>query len=673
MASSSGKKRERPALDWRTLAPGRPWGDQRLTDYRFNEYAYEAPEASGREQWEARCEWVRRRVLLSAGLWPMKKRCPLNARVWGEIEREGCRIAKVRFESRRGYYVTGNLYRPLDIPGRAPAVLCPHGHAPQGRFTDEPWFSIPARCVMLARLGFVAFSYDMIGYNDDRQTIHRWPLDMLREAALYGVSPFGLQTWNSIRAVDFVSALPDVDEERLGCTGASGGASQTWNLGVVDDRIKALAPVCMLSSHYQGGCVCEEGPLLRLDSMTTLDMVGALAPRPVFLVSVTGDWSSLNPDFEVPALRSIYALFGAADRVGHYHFDAGHNYSQRARERVYAWFLRWLMDDKRVGRRVPESKMAAPPVDKMRIVAPGKPDPTEERTRGVLQRMYRRATEPFDRAPDSAAALRRFRAEYAGPYAETLGARRNPKDVAARVVGVHERADGLTVYRKVLSRRGVGDVIPAVWLVPDAAKRSEPVNLVVCGRGKQELFNDSGPGALLKALLSRGRRTLAVDALGLGETRKILERFPPATDEPLHYCFNPSVLAMRVQDILTCLSALAQIEKARTVHLWATGEGARAALLALPLARKVGAAFLDLRGVRRDPAAWRAEAYHPLILKMGELKTAAALAAPRPLFLNRPDPGLTRWARQVYEAAGKPENLRIERGGRTTMTAWACG
>jgi len=176
---------------------------------------------------------------------------------------------------------------------------------------------------MLARLGFVVLSYDMVGYNDSCQVEHRWPPQVLRRPLLYGIGPFGLQLWNSIRAVDFVSSLPDVDPERIGCTGASGGATQTYYLALVDDRIRVAVPVCMMSAHYQGGCACEEAPLLHLGDLTTVDVVAALAPRPVLLPSVTQDWTNQNPEYEFPAVRAIYVLYGAEDRVANVHFDVG--------------------------------------------------------------------------------------------------------------------------------------------------------------------------------------------------------------------------------------------------------------------------------------------------------------------------------------------------------------
>ena len=336
------------------------WLDQRLSRARFNQFAYVAPVPGDLGEWRERAGWVARRLRVVAGLLPEPVRIPLAVESFAEFEHADCVVTPVRFESRPGIHVTGTLYRSSRQTGRAPGVLCPHGHWPSGRIHHDDRGSIPARCLALANLGFVVFSYDMIGYNDSRDVMHRWPPALAREAALWGIGTCGLQLWNSIRAVDFLCSLTDVDPERIGCTGASGGGSQTWNLAAVDDRVKVVAPVCMLSSHYQGGCQCEEAPLMRLGDLTTFDIVASLAPRPILLPSVTGDWTNLNPEYEIPRLRRVYALHGAGDRVGNVHFDAGHNYNQSAREAVYGFMAKWLLHGGRKTTLVEESAAPVP-------------------------------------------------------------------------------------------------------------------------------------------------------------------------------------------------------------------------------------------------------------------------------------------------------------------------
>ena len=158
---------------------------------------------------------------------------------------------------------------------------------------------------------------------------------------LWGLSLMGLQLWNAIRSVDFLESLPDVDNNRIGCTGASGGGTQTFMLTAVDDRIKVSAPVNMISAHMQGGCLCENAPNLRLDT-SNIEIGALMAPKPLLLVSATGDWTKDTPKVEYPAIRSIYAHFDAEDKVHEVQIDADHNYNKDSREAVYAWFGKWF-------------------------------------------------------------------------------------------------------------------------------------------------------------------------------------------------------------------------------------------------------------------------------------------------------------------------------------------
>src|SRR5437899_12690864 len=82
---------------------------------------------------------------------------------------------------------------------------------------------------------------------------------------IWNISLMGLQTWNSIRALDFLESLPDADKTRLACTGESGGGTQTFMLGAVDDRLAAQGPGGMGSHSMQGGCSSEKAPGLRAE------------------------------------------------------------------------------------------------------------------------------------------------------------------------------------------------------------------------------------------------------------------------------------------------------------------------------------------------------------------------------------------------------------------------
>jgi len=305
--------------------------------YRTLNDRFEPPAVTTREAWTARAHEVREHVLASAGLLPMPARTALNPVVFDEVRHSDYIVAKVYFESLPGFFVTGNLYRPVGA-GPFPAVLSPHGHWPNGRLEHTAVTSIPGRAINLARQGVVVFSHDMIGYTDSRQLTHQFGG---HRENLWGLSLGGLQLWNSIRALDFLETLPYVRRGGFGVTGESGGGTQTFLLGAVDDRVAVAAPVNMISLHMQGGCLCENLPGLRLD-LTNVDIAATIAPRPLLMISATGDWTNETLEVEYPAMRRIYGLFDADERVRAVRMTAEHNYNKDSREAMYAWMARWL-------------------------------------------------------------------------------------------------------------------------------------------------------------------------------------------------------------------------------------------------------------------------------------------------------------------------------------------
>ena len=311
-----------------------------------------------REDWEGVSRHIRNSILVSCGPDPMPQRTPLNPTILSHLDRDGYTVDILQFQPFPGVYVTGNLYRPKGPPGkRYPGVLNPHGHWEQGRLEQTETLDAPARCVQFARMGMVALSYDMLGYQDtlqfdpirpdenrDKPKFYDHHVSLFRDPnlQLWNMSLMGVQLWNSIRALDLLLSFPEVDPEKIGCTGESGGGTQTFLLGAIDDRIRVSAPVNMVSHTMQGGCFCENAPGLRVE-FSNLDFAAAFAPRPMLLVGATGDWTKDMLEVEAPAISVVYGLFVALDRLHAVRIKAGHNYNQASREAVYAWFNQWLL------------------------------------------------------------------------------------------------------------------------------------------------------------------------------------------------------------------------------------------------------------------------------------------------------------------------------------------
>src|SRR5579871_2607802 len=301
----------------------------------------EFPHIASKAEWESRAAQIRRTILFRAGLLPMPERTPLNAHIFGRMERNGVAMEKVYFESVPGFFVTGNLYRPANqatTPGPHPAILAPHGHHAYGRLAADEIFNEPLRAANLAKQGYVTLTYDMVGYNDSFQVPHQWAS---KEAQLWSFSVLGLQLLNGIRSLDFLQSLPDVDGDRIAVSGASGGGTQTFLLVAVDDRVKVSVPANMVSHYMQGGDNCENAAGLRLEYFN-VEFAAAAAPRPMLLIGATGDWTRDSARIEYPAIREIYRLFGVEDHLQYKEFQAPHNFNRDGREAFYGFLARWV-------------------------------------------------------------------------------------------------------------------------------------------------------------------------------------------------------------------------------------------------------------------------------------------------------------------------------------------
>ena len=314
-----------------TTAATLPLKEPRLTEAQGREQlAGFAKTWQTRAQWEARAQTIREAILREAGLDPLPSRCPLKPIIWGKQTRKGYTIENVAFEGLPGFYVTGNLYRPAEGKGPFPAVLCPHGHFQRGRLAAYT----QTRCAVLARMGAMVFAYDMVGYGDSTQAKHDDPNVMT------------LQIWDSIRALDFLTSLPEVDAHQLGCTGESGGGTQTFLLGAVDSRLAVSVPVVQVSAHFFGGCQCESGrPIHHTDRHDTdnVEIAALFAPKPQCVISDGKDWTKNEPEVEFPYIRSVYAAYGAADHVQNVHLATeAHDYGPSKRAGMYRFMASHL-------------------------------------------------------------------------------------------------------------------------------------------------------------------------------------------------------------------------------------------------------------------------------------------------------------------------------------------
>ncbi|MBN1341165.1 MAG: acetylxylan esterase [Phycisphaerae bacterium] len=608
-------------------------------------------------EWLARQKDIREHILVSAGLWPEPPKCALKPERLDRKAFDGYVREKVYFQSFPGVLVTGALYWPAEAKGKLPAVLCPHGHWKHGRLEEPP----QARCINLARQGYVVLAIDMVGYNDNGPIPHGFKGDMLWELSLGG-----LQLWNCIRSLDFLQTLDRVDPKRIGVTGASGGGTQTFMVSAVDDRVKVAAPVCMISAHFQGGCLCENAPLMRV-MMNNMEIGAAMAPRPLVLVSATGDWTKNNPTVEYPAIRKIYELLGAGDKIAEKQFNLGHNYDQPGREVVYSWFARWLKGAP-AGTEVKETPYEVD--NELLIFGKDRPRPDWVKSPEQFVEEWRRmAGKQLDEyRPKDAAGLKRFRDVFGTELHQTLCL---APDVADQLDGAPGKktepdSDGVVKGTIKLGLKG-----RATWLKGTIWTRQQvqkPRRLVVVAHPKgTEGLSES----FVRELTKTYQAVLAIDCLPMGQRKR--------TKDAFYYTYNRSNLAVRVQEIVLALAMLSSECRGGKgqVDLIGLDQAGLWAVLARGAADLpgLGATVVDACGFDGSAeASWdKNEMFNPGMMRLGGLDTAGGLIAPSRLLIhNTGGAYATKATEAAYRSAEARKSLRLSRDklDESAMLSW---
>jgi dienelactone hydrolase len=660
----------------RLLDKGKTAEDSRLGPPKtLNGYFPFTPSAS-KASWQTRKKMLREQILVANGLWPLPEKTPLKPVIHGKIDREGYTVEKVFFASYPGHYVSGNLYRPKGKSGKLPAVLSPHGHWSSGPRGGRKYdageknaqayikqgaektiaggrYPLQARCAQLARMGCVVFHYDMVGYADSQQIEHRKGFtDAQAELRLQNF--MGLQTWNSIRALDFLLSLPDVDPKRVGVTGASGGGTQTFILCALDDRPAAAFPAVMVSTAMQGGCVCENCSYLRIGT-GNVELAGLFAPRPLGMTGAD-DWTKEIEAKGLPQLKTLYKLFGAEDRVMAKTFKQfGHNYNQVSREVMYNWFNKHLG----LGQKEPVAEKPFVPVPPQELSVFDREHPLPRDAVGAkgLRRYLTRASDKQLAAlrPKDERSLAKFRRVVGTALRVVIADTLPPaREVEETPVGDKEERDGVTWRRFFLGRKGAKEQIPAVGL---RGKDFDGTVVVwVHPAGKASLLKEGKLVPEARRLLDAKAALLAVDVFQTGELRKgepmkVNEEFAGFT-----FGYNRPLLANRVHDILTAVAYAKGHKKAKRVLLVGHGRAGPWVVLARGLCgTAVEKTAADLDQFRfAKVTSLQDEMMLPGAVKYGDLPAFAALAAPGRLLLYNHRGIDTRLIKDAYRAGGKP-------------------
>jgi dienelactone hydrolase len=674
----------------RVLPPDKKSEDSRLGKVRtLNDKDFFLKVPPILEAWESRRKALREQVQVATGLWPLPEKTPLNAVVHGKIDREDYTIEKVFFSSYPGHHVCGNLYRPKGKTGKLPGVLFAHGHWKDGRMHDAgeeeakkqidkgektlatARYFMQALPVQLARMGCVVFHYDMVGYADSTILPHAAGFADA-EAELRLQSAMGLQTWNSVRALDFLLSLPDVDAKRIGMTGASGGGTQTFILCAIDDRPTAAFPAVMVSTAMQGGCVCENCSLLR-QGTGNVELAALFAPKPLGMTGAD-DWTIDIERKGLPELKALYKLYGAEDKVMAKCFpEFKHNYNQTSREVMYNWFNKHL----NLGLSEPVAEKPFEPVSprELKVYNEEHPRPKEADVKQLRQYMTESSDKQIEALlPKDAKSFDEFRRVF-GTALRAMINDELPKsaDVEETEVGDKEARDGLEWRRYLLGRKGSGEKVPAFGI--KGKEFDGTVVVWVHPEGKASLFKDGKLVAAAQQLLDRKAAILAVDVFGTGELKSDKPMPIDARYAGYTFGYNRPLAAQRVHDVLTAVAFARSHEKTKTVHLVGWDKAGPWVLLARGLCGDaVACTAADWDGFRFDKVrSVEDEMMLPGGLKYGGLPALAALAAPGELFAhNHVGTDAEHWLKAVYPASGKPKNLQMlsEKASGEKVVEW---
>jgi dienelactone hydrolase len=594
---------------------------------------------------------TRSRLKAIVGDFPV--RTPLNAKIIGRLDRGDYAIENVIFESRPRYYVTANVYVPKRAGGRFPAVLAPVGHWGAGKFFED----YQRLGAYLARRGFLVLVYDAPGQGERQQYFDpvmgqtrlspgntQWFVTIEHNYAgsqtiLTRDNYVAYMVWDGVRAIDYLTERPDVDPEKIACTGTSGGGLQTEVLSALDQRIKVSIPVCY------GGCA-PDTPARR--GIGRADVDALIAPRPLLMIEATGDPRAgvLAKQKRHEVVSHLYEISQRSEQTRFLITEEPHGYGESIRRAAYEWLSRWLTGSAPAAASLQEDRAPLEPEAALTCTVTGQVktalggETVFSLNRAEAARLRDRETAPQKRE-NAAEWQRRLREEVKAKLA--LRTSRDPID--ARLLGRSDK--GSYVLERVVYFSDPEVYVPGLLFLPKA-QGPRPAVVFVNEGGKTA---GDAVEKYLRPLAEAGHAVLAIDPRGTGETAPVgvnRERnyrgFVHDDETSLTYeslGAGVTMLGMRTRDVLRALDYLETRSEIDRNRIAAIGHGS-AGLLVLHAAAlderirsvaSLGALVSYAAVVENEIYAHRPSLFPPQGLSKYDLPELAALIAPRPLLL----------------------------------------
>ena len=619
-------------------------------------------QASFADDLKSLADWQRNRpryheeFMYMLGLSPLPERTPLHATVTGTLEGDGFTIEMLHYQSRPRLYVTANLFRPKTIPAgrRLPAVLYVCGHSGRGRDGNKTAFQ--SHGIWFARHGYVCLIVDTLQLGEIAATHHGTYNQQRWWWHSRGYTSAGVECWNGVRGIDYLISRPDVDPERIGVTGISGGGAATFWVAAADDRVKVAVPVsgmADLESYVpnrviNGHCDCMfmyntfQWPWTRI--------AGLIAPRP--LLFVNSDQDAIFPmdanERVIGQLRRLYKLHDAADRVDALVSIGGHDYRQDIREGVYRFLNKHLkgddrpIDDSEVDLVAGPNNAPTHPIapNKLRVFHTDADLPADQLNTTIDQHFVPLVKVPL---PNHGAFEQWKKPLLAELKRVSFGY--FPKSVPAA-----KQVDGVTNMKakRVQTESGIE---LELWVGEQPDLQGKSILIVVLNE------DETGPRPnWIKDIAGSKQHVVYLAPRGVGDTRWTRKN-PPNYVERSHVLLGRTVDTGRVWDVIAAGKHFSTSDRAFKVNVAGKGTAGLIAAYAATLDDSIAGVTLV------DPPLTHMDSGAPQflnILRVCDVPEMLGLLAPRPLtIVAKPDPRIERVG-EIYHRAGVADHFEFK-------------
>ena len=613
-------------------------------------------------EWESRKPQLRAQILKDVGLEDLDRRGPVKWISKGIIDRDGYTIEKIIYESYPGMWVPALVYAPKGLRAPAPAMVSIPGHEYCEGKSGE---SIQARGVNLARRGLIVISYDYIdtferntGLNPCATMPYGGGNDHGLSAFSFtgGGKPTGLEILDGIRAIDYLYTRKDVDRNRIGFTGESGGGNSTYWLAALDSRIHlAVSVVAVTSFDYwirnDRDWDWHQRPfgIRRVADIWTL--LALAAPRPLLVISsLRGTDSSEAPveqaEIAVHQARKVYDLYGKGGDIQLWQSSTSHGFQLDKRQRMYAWVEKYFF-----GHNVEWSKEMPFTFEPQTELVCGLP--SANKTLKDIYREWLQRPTPVPELPQSKGDLSAVQRPLRERLVNLLALPARTPDPRVTVLLITSRAD--VVIRQLAIETQAGIRLPAIEIEP----RERKPNATVIFLNKSKDFFPAIP-----EMISLGQRVVLVDLRGVGE----IDSGGGRTNNWAWLMGRPWP-GLWVEDVKGVIAAISAEYPGSPIGLVGTGRLGKTALFAAALDGRIAAVMAQL-----DDMTYREEALKdgladvPGILTIMDMPQVVGLVAPRPCWIQVQekvtDPELQSnyaWSIKLYQrVSGAGQALRLE-------------